>query len=140
MVFLVQSSHLVVRHLCRRLYTSTQASGGQCKEASLECPFLGDPLTPRRKLLAVDYLGAVLTLIGSVLILLPLIWVRGCKLPNPIIINIALAGWCDVSLEFAHHSRMPGLRGLCCCLILHLGMEGCAFADRPQYVICPVSG
>lgn len=31
---------------------------------------------PPRKLLAVDYFGAVLTLAGCTLVLLPLIWVR----------------------------------------------------------------
>ena len=131
-VFLGQSSHLVVCHLCCCLRTSTQASGGQCEEVCLTSPPLVDPLTPCRKLLAVDYLGAVLTLIGSVLILLPLIWVRECRSPNPIIINVAPPGWCDVSLEFTHRSRVAVFGSPCRFLILPLGMEGCASADCPQ--------
>lgn len=78
-VFLGQSSYLVVCHLCCYLHTSTQASGRQCKKVGLRSTPFVDPLTPCRKLLAVDYLGAILTLVGSVLVLLPLIWVCECR-------------------------------------------------------------
>ena len=131
-VLLGQSSHLIVCHLCCYLCASTQASGGRCEEVRLNSPPLVNPLTPYRKLLAIDYLGAILTLIGSVLILLPLIWVRECRSSNAIIINVAPPGWCHVSLEFAHRSRVAVFRSPCRFLILPLGMEGCASADCSQ--------
>ena len=131
-VFLGQPSHLVICHLCRRLRTSPQAGGRQREEVCLQSfPIVG-PLTSCRKLLAVDYLGAVLTLIGSVLILLPLIWVCGCRSSNLIIIKLAPLGWCNVSLEFTHRSRVAVLWSSCRLPILPLGMEGCAFADCSQ--------
>ena len=128
-VFLGQSSHLVICHLCR-LRTSTQACRGQYEGVSLESVVFVDPLTPCRKLMAVDYLGAILTPIGSVLIVLPLIWVCECRSSNLIIINVSWPGWCDVSLEFAYRSRVALLRSPCHFLILSLGVEGCAFANR----------
>ena len=130
MVFLGQPSHLVVGYLCC-FRTSTQASGEQCEGVSLESLLHVDPLTPCRKLLAIDYLGASLALIGSVLIILPLIWVcrRECRLYNQIIINVAPPGWRDISLEFAYRSRVAVLWCPCHFIILPVGMEGCAFAN-----------
>ena len=130
-VFLGHTSHLAICHLCR-LRTSTQTSGGQSEGVRLESFLPVNPLTLCRKLLAVDYLGASLTLIGSVLIVLPLIWVCECRSSNSIIINVAPPGWCDISLEFAYRSRVTVLRSPCHFLILLLGMEGCAFANCPQ--------
>ncbi|KAG8215494.1 major facilitator superfamily-domain-containing protein [Butyriboletus roseoflavus] len=53
----------------------------------------------KKKLLAVDYLGAILTLVGSVLVLLPLIW-GGVTFPwnSPIVIGSLCSGVLVISL------------------------------------------
>lgn len=85
-----------------------------------------------RKLLAVDYLGAGLTLVGCTLVILPLIWVYNFIMYHVLFSTDRSLGRRDFPVEICGRTGTLILRIPCHRIILYLGMERSQIADRSK--------
>ena len=88
-----------------------------------------------RKLLAIDYIGVVLSLIGCTLIILPLIWVGCCVPLLSLLADIWCVGRSHLPMDVIYHPVPVRWRCILHHTILLLGMEVCETAYRPQYAL-----